>query len=101
VLPFTVACLALLYAARRWPSQAPYVDQDFLRTVIRLQWVVFVGGWAAYIGIGLWLRRRAPDNRTYVLAGCHYYAIVFAIASYYPATSRAPSAGWWGSPACS
>jgi class 3 adenylate cyclase len=95
-LPFSVACLALLYAAQRWPSQAPYVDQDFLRTAIRLQWAFFVGGGAAYVGVGLWLRLRTPESRAYALVGSHYYAIGFAVASYYLGHFTSPFGGLVG-----
>jgi class 3 adenylate cyclase len=93
ILPFTIACLGLVYAARSYPSQAPYVNQDFLRIVLRLQWVVFVGGWAAYIAVGFWLRRRAPDSRLYALVGCHFYASAFAVASYYLGHYTSPFGG--------
>lgn len=82
VLPFAVWHVGLQYYYLQHPEAAPYIDVEFVRRTIRLQALVWIGGWAVIAFAALLLRRRYGESRLFGIASMQLFSIVAPLLSY-------------------
>lgn len=82
VLPFAVWHVGLQYYYLQHPDAAPYIDVEFVRRTIRLQALVWIGGWAAIALAALLLRRRFGGSRLFGIASIQLFSVVAPLLSY-------------------
>jgi len=82
ILPFALWHDACLWFFLQNPGAAPFVDREFLAWLLPRQRLLWNGGWAAIIALGLLLRRWTPDSRLFVAGTVQFFAIGTALLSY-------------------
>jgi hypothetical protein len=82
VLPFATWHVGLQYYYLQHPDVAPYIDVEFVRRTIRLQALVWIGGWAMIACAALLLRRRYGESRLFGIVSMQLFSIVAPLLSY-------------------
>jgi adenylate cyclase len=82
VLPFAVWHVGIQYYYLKHPDVAPYIDLDFVARTIRLQAIVWIGGWVMLAAAAILLRGRFGNSRLFGIASMQLFSIVAPLLSY-------------------
>lgn len=86
---FVLSSVLLIELIRTFPEEAPFLGFSFARIFVLILYAM-MAGWIAIIAIGLWLRRRDPENQAIVWATVLFYSLTFAWGAYCTGPFTAP-----------